>query len=556
MGYEKMSTELLPALEDFSRIENTEEVTRQINRFFAPYIFCERHKDKIELWCTCCLTHDFIDNPPRTVTPEISDVLYGRHNEACICPYCGARATYKNARKLGKKTRLPQYLPVVILKEKDGDIYARAYWTRKTYDRLDGEPEFYLVEAYRFTIGRATIWYDADEKPFSRSISGNYDPQHRVITEPFTKGSWMFFQYEPYAVMGLEEIGKSKFRYCGYEKFENGYPVQWGLKTVQLRSNMMKFLAAASIYPRQIEMLLKTGFEDIVYDLVAGRRKNRDIFNWKKENYLDALGLSKTEFKQWRESGAAPQAIATYKKLRRAGIPESFESIEALSKHLNMNYTTDETEFYRLCCRLKVKPRKMFVYLSRGTPTIPSGAFAEYKDYIDMAEMLGWDLGNDTVKLPKDMRRKHDEAAEEINTMAANSASATADSSILKRCAKYNFDMGDYCIRCAISPAEITAEGKALEHCVAGYAQRHMNNRLTILFLRRKDAPNRSLYTIEMHGNTLIQIHGYRNDRGSTDPRKAMAWLLDPWLDWIAKGSKRDEDGKPKLPKKKEIKTA
>ena len=83
-----------------------------------------------------------------------------------------------------------------------------------------------------------------------------------------------------------------------------------------------------------------------------------------------------------------------------------------------------------------------------------------------------------------------------------------------------------------------------------------MNNRLTILFLRRKDAPNRSLYTIEMHGNTLIQIHGYRNDRGSTDPRKAMAWLLDPWLDWIAKGSKRDEDGKPKLPKKKEIKTA
>ena len=103
MGYEKMSTALLPALEDFPEIENTEEVTRQINRFFAPYIFFERHKDSIELWCSCCMTHDFIDNPPRTVTPEIAEVLYGRHNEACICPYCGARATYKNARKLGKK---------------------------------------------------------------------------------------------------------------------------------------------------------------------------------------------------------------------------------------------------------------------------------------------------------------------------------------------------------------------------------------------------------------------------------------------------------------------
>ena len=132
MGYEKMSTALLPALEDFPEIENTEEVTRQINRFFAPYIFFERHKDSIEIWCSCCMTHNFIDNPPRTVTPEIAEVLYGRHNETCICPYCGARATYKNARKLGKKTRLPQYLPVVLLAEKNGDLYARAYWTRKT----------------------------------------------------------------------------------------------------------------------------------------------------------------------------------------------------------------------------------------------------------------------------------------------------------------------------------------------------------------------------------------------------------------------------------------
>lgn len=556
MGYEKMSTALLPALEDFPKIENTEEVTRQINRYFEPYIFCERHKDEIELWRSCCLRHEFIYNPPRMETPEISEVLYGRHNEPCICPYCGARATYKNARKLGKKARLVQYLPVVILKEKDGDIYARAYWTRKTYDRLDGEPEFYLAEAYHFTPGQATIWYNADERPFPRSISGNYDPQHRVITEPFTKGCWLFFQYEPYAVIGLDEIKKSKFKYCGYERFEKGYPAQWGLETVRLRSNMMKFFAAASIYPRQIEMLLKTGFEQIVYDLVAGRRKNRDIFDWKKDNYLDALGLSKTELRQWRDSGADIRTIAAYKKLRRAGVPESFENLKEISKHLNLNYTTDDTEFYRLCCRMKVKPGKMFNYLSRGKPTIPSGALTEYKDYIDMAKMLGWDLENDTVKLPKDLRRKHDEAAEEINEMVANETAAVSNSSILKRCAKYNFDMGDYCIRCAISAAEITAEGKALEHCVAGYAQRHMTNRLTILFLRRKDTPNKSLYTIEMHGSDLIQIHGYRNDRNSANPRETMAWLLDPWLDWVKTGSKRDKEGRPKMPKKKEAKTA
>lgn len=554
MGYEKMSTELLPTLEDFPRIDNTEEVTRQINRFFTPYIFCERHKDKIELWCSCCLTHDFIGNPPRTVTPEIAEVLYGRHNETCICPYCGARATYKNARKLGKKTRLPQYLPVVMLAEKDGDLYARAYWTRKTYATLDGEPEFYLVEAYRFTIGQATIWYDADEKPFPRSISGNYDPVHRVITEPFTEGSYYYFRYKPYVVLGLDAIGKSSFRYCGYESFERGIDAVWGLETVRTRYDMMKFLAAASIYPRQIEMLLKTNCGELVDDLVRGRKKNKNIFDWSKGNYLDAFGLSKTEMRAWRESGAELEAIAWYKRLRRAGLSESFETLKYLDEMCQ--YTFPMEDFVRLCCRARVKPARLAGYLAQGQKTIPENEIQTYKDYLDMAKTLGWDMKNDTVRLPKDLHRRHDEAAIEINIKLENEGIKLADDSIIKRRAKYNFEMGGYLIRCAVSANEIIREGKTLQHCVGGYAQRHMSGALTICFLRRKDAPHKSLYTIEMNGNRLTQIHGYRNDRGSTDPRKTMAWLLNPWLDWIAKGSKRDKDGKPKLPKKKETKTA
>lgn len=554
MGYEKMSTALLPALEDFPRIENTEEVTRQINRFFDPYIFCERHKDSIEIWCSCCLTHDFIDNPPRTETPEMAEVLYGRHNEACICPYCGARAIYKNARKLGKKTRLVQYLPIVILKEKDGDIYARAYWTRKTYDKLDGEPEFYLAEAYHFTLGQATIWYDADEKPYARSISGNYDPQHRVITEPFTKGSWLFYQYEPYAVMGLDEIGKSKFRYCGYEEFEKGYPAQWGLETVRTRYDMMKFFAAASIYPRQIEMLLKTNCGELVDDLVRGRKKNRDIFDWSRDNYLDAFGLSKTEMRAWRESGAELEAIAWYRRLRRAGLSESFETIKYLDEMCP--YTFPMKDFVRLCCRARVKPARLAAYLSQGQKAIPENEIQTYKDYLDMAKALGWDMKNDTVRLPKNLHRRHDEAVIEINIKLANEGIKLADDSIIKRRAKYNFEMGDYLIRCAVSANEIIREGKTLQHCVGGYAQRHMSGALTICFLRRRDAPHKSLYTIEMQGNRLMQIHGFQNDRNAANPRTTMAWMIKPWLDWIAKGSKRDKDGKPRLPKKEEVKTA
>lgn len=307
-------------------------------------------------------------------------------------------------------------------------------------------------------------------------------------------------------------------------------------------------------YPRQIEMLLKTNCGELVDDLVRGRKKNRDIFDWSRDNYLDAFGLSKTEMRAWRESGAELEAIAWYRKLRRAGLSESFETIKYLDEMCQ--YTFPMQDFVRLCCRARVKPARLAAYLSQGQKAIPENEIQTYKDYLDMAKALGWDMKNDTVKLPKNLHRRHDEAVIEINIKLANEGIKLADDSIIKRRAKYNFEMGDYLIRCAVSANEIIREGKTLQHCVGGYAQRHMSGALTICFLRRRDAPHKSLYTIEMQGNRLMQIHGFKNDRNAANPRTTMAWMIKPWLDWIAKGSKRDKDGKPRLPKKKEAKTA
>ena len=554
MSYGIMDAAPPPALEQFPIIEDTKAVTMQVNRLFEPYVFFENHKGSKELWCSGCLRHWFMPMPPRTITTVEYELMYNGHNEHVTCPYCGARAKYKNAKKLGKKKNLEEYKPVVLLSEKDGDIYARAYWCRKKYTVLDEAPKFYLVNAYHFTPGRATIYYELEGKLKQRSISGNYDPVHRVITEPFTQGSYYWFSYTPYVVIGLEAIGRSAFKFCGYEDFEKGIEAEWGLEKCRTRSDMMKFLAAASIFPRQIEMLIKTGFGELVYDLVCGRKKNKDIFDWRKSNYLDAFGLTKAEMRAWRESGAEMKCIPWYKKLRRAGVPESFEALNYLSQALP--YTVDANDFIRICCRMKLKPTKLFEYLSGGKLTAEAGEFQIYKDYIDMADSLGWDLSNETVKLPRDLHKKHDEASEEINEKVLRADLDKVNSELCKRMRKYNFEFGDYFIRCAVSANEIVREGKTLNHCVGGYAQRHMSGKLTILFLRRRDQPHKSLYTIEMHGNRLIQIHGYQNDRGASAPIITMAWMLDPWLDWISKGSKRDDEGRPKLPKKKEAKMA
>ena len=91
------------------------------------------------------------------------------------------------------------------------------------------------------------------------------------------------------------------------------------------------------------------------------------------------------------------------------------------------------------------------------------------------------------------------------------------------------------------------------------YADRHLNGTLTILFLRRSDRPEMPYVTIEMDGNQLRQIHGYKNETkpcadnpGRVSPRVRHKDFLDTWLRWLRSGSKRNADGTPKLPKRKQ----
>lgn len=561
-GYEPrlMGKDKVPPLDKFPAI-NAEKGTMQANALFTPYLFFHwpRNHKYVELWCSSCLKYGTMDNPPRTVTSVEMGVLYGKHNDEAICPWCGRTVTLKETGRLGKRKKLIEYHPVVYLKEKGGDLYARAYWARKDYQgELNQPPKFFLIGAYWFGAGRASYtfpsyWRDTYE---TSVLEGDYNPNRKRITEPFTEDlSFGGCRYIGYTVFGLEEIQKSRFRYCQYEKYEPK-------RSSALRWELMKYLSLCCLYPRQVEMLMKTGFERLVYDMVTGRKKNSKVINWGEEDYLKAFGLDKQEMRAFKDSGASPQIIGEYKILRNKKLWTSFEDLAAIEEEFPINYS----EFLVFCKKRKLLPRKVCAYLTRfvggcsqNTMTLRR-AFEIWRDYLRMAEHLGYDLQDETVFWPRDLMDKHDQAAEEERLKLLREHREKEAEQIMaareqleRWRKKYNFTMGEYFIRIAEFPGEIVDEGKVLKHCVGGYAERHMAGKTTILFLRRIDAPGASLYTIEMQGNSLQQIHGYKNDMGTgvEPPRKSMAWMLDPWLAWLKKGSPRDKKGNPKQPKTK-----
>ena len=193
-----------------------------------------------------------------------------------------------------------------------------------------------------------------------------------------------------------------------------------------------------------------------------------------------------------------------------------------------------------------------------GKQTAMTTMVTMWLDYTAAAEVLKLDLDNPVMLMPRGLKEKHDATTATAEKLRQVTYSTEYRRKFVKKLAKrFTFSTEHYLIRPPVSAEEIIAEGKALHHCVGGYADRHMERKTTILFLREKEKPGKPFVTIEMNGNSIKQIHGEHNDIYShIDQRKARAEILDPWLRWIAEGSKR-KNGYPVVPKpKKEAKTA
>lgn len=75
--------------------------------------------------------------------------------------------------------------------------------------------------------------------------------------------------------------------------------------------------------------------------------------------------------------------------------------------------------------------------------------------------------------------------------------------------------------------ADLILEGNNLHHCVGGYVYNVKNNFTNIVFIRKKDEPEKSFYTVEINNDhKLVQIRGLQN----MDPTDDVKEFLDRYL--------------------------
>lgn len=557
-----------------------------INALFPAYIFRRSRTD--EIWTTCCRKHMVVEDKDMMVTtPErnFPAVMWEPHQREqrnrwddapkpnVRCPLCGRMVIVKELRYSGGRDNLSRYRRAVVLRWYRGALWARAYDCAKHYSRdrgcsLTGEPKIKLVGVYRFKPGLAEAttrdWYW--DQPFM-SVERQDGPLTKGkwhIHGPFTANAEYGVGYD---VIGLDEIQKSPFRYCMAEEAERKF------------TKFLHFLTACCFYPRQIEMLMKAGMSDVVMDLTERGVKHAAVIDWDEESPAKAFKLTRQEMKAFLGTNRDIQTAELYKRLK--GRVPMVECAKWLSEDLNIPKTFSAAKKWSL------PPEKLMRYLDGNVGCARYGGMSSldsalrfWEDYLTAAEAMGYQLHRENVLLPRNLGTAHDNATgqhraqlEQEQRIERERREAQrwedqrerdrliADTYAERKAKleeKYGFELDGYIIRIPASGEEILNEGRKLQHCVGGYADRHMSGAVTILFMRKIKKPDEPWLTIEMNGNSLVQIHGFRNEGVHTakgafapNPREVYREFLDTWLDWLKKGSKRDKQGNPKLPKKK-----
>lgn len=495
---------------------------------------------------------------------------YGRvHNERVTCPSCGrtltGKAVYKY--KYDMHTLQSWIKTAVAWTDSTGGLLIEAADCSidYTHDDLTGILSWYPKARYYFAAGKLQKWeqiiteWDCDPDRVRLSWQAT-----ETVGDPFRPNGmgWNPY-YGDYQIIGLwDALKKSGLKYC---EMENFYCFTYGIDTEshQTARWWVKYLAYAAQYP-QIEMAVKWNLREAVHELIADNKKNGRILNWSGSNPSEFLRMSKQDAKTFLKSGMDFEELKLWKQMCPKSPLKDFREIENAFEKPGLDKLAacakESNEPFMTCARyvLSLLPK-----CPQNATASPSAIAGIWKDYLHMAKQLGYDLTEKTVLMPKNLQERHDIAAGMIKHIEAQDEKERYEKRFKALCRRFGYSFGDLVIIVPNGSSEIVAEGKTLHHCVGGYAQRHIEGKTTILFLRHKKRPGRSFLTIELDESKrqvqIRQIHGYKNERYEagrygTSPMTKYAWFLTPWLEWINTGSRRDKAGNPII--NEEVKTA
>lgn len=471
--------------------------------FPGDYLFLKKGKKRTEYSCTACGAQSWKKKS-------------WKHGEMTTCPKCGA-SVKAYSRKQERTAKAP-----VILLQAHGEEWVerqfRAVCTWKTGEKKAIE----LYEEVRTIIPKGECWgkvyygteSEADE--FGQDWWDKNQLNKRFVPSYLYPGN--LDEVLPYGDLqnsGLDLLASQK------EKL-----------------NVNKFITTFHQRP-WLEYLTKSGLRRLVADILEkyGWWGEPNAICRSAENLKELLKLDGNRASRMKQLNGGFNTLEwlQYEKEREdigQKIKISQESLEYLTVK-----TVPKSNCEEILKELG-SVNRMVNYMKKQRIN-PNTLTQTWRDYLRMARDEGMDTSDDIVRLPKDLKARHDQLVELINTRRdeerlkkEKKKYVGLNNKIEKQlpvAKRYYWEDDKYMIIPAGNCEELVAEGRTLHHCV-GSSNHYMKNmaegKTWILFLRKKENPEKPYYTIEidMKDDTILQ---YYAEYDRKPDQKAISRVLD-----------------------------
>ena len=504
----------------------------------SPLILREPIGRRKRYFCTTCDETYDLDGITRD-TDEFTYALWtASHGTAAPCAKCGTMGDVID----GKRWNLDRhwyYAPLVVrvqLKEKRQALLcfdlARRLWYSELYG-FSQEIKASLDDIYLLDEGMAGhykyYWYGQMYSKF----------RYKDATGESFRGGFV----EPFS-MHTSSAGQ-----MSYTVHDVG---EWDYSRDILRYVPTKFkdrcdaLAAFACYP-QLEMLYKAGFEDIVRRVIHGKKCVR-ICNIKGQSFKEVFPkFSRAEIESFKKTDDRDVIKMEYYLKIRKIYGGDVRHVNEVNDFLT-RYYWEMDEALKNISSTPFMPHIAIRYFEKlmrafgdkapawscplgGNKASERKIYEHWRDYIQAAKAIGFDLTREDVVFPKDLGERHDIAVKLHRNILAEKQAEELHELWAKNEQMYGFSDGEFVIVNPKTTYDIIDEGKAQGHCVAGYADRHARGELAIIFIRKIGEEDKALLTVEMRKDYMQQVHGKKN----RNPDAYEQEFIDKWLKVVKK---------------------
>ena len=450
------------------------------------YLFYRyKNAKKKQGYCTICKSSVSVEKP--------------KHNRYGVCPNCGGNVMFKVE---GKSKRLCDKKYISLFQKTPEGFVVRYFSVHREYKDLkslkfsifetnrdfyeNGKMDMYIYNSFKQT--NEIRWCETNY-PFG------YQPSYAHYQHGYGSQSVV------YEKNLSDVITDTEYRYSALKEYATCYP---GAAVY-----VYDYLESYKKYP-YIEYITKLRLYNLVEDIIRHYYTPAVKIN----SLADLFGnIGKQNLKIMQEIDGGRNELELMQKLSEAHIPFDADYLRWYKKAFGYNTIAIDYAGYASLERIQ---KYCSQYVSKSGDFL--SIFTYWKDYINACEKLDYDLTNDFVLFPRELKQAHDLAYKRVEQLKKKGRKQLLNN-MTKRLAgylaelkeKYSFENNEYAVVVPQNLNDIVKEGHALHHCVGSYAERFGDRKTVVLFVRNKSNMKKPFYTMEIFGGRMSQCRGKMN---------------------------------------------